>query len=132
MDVLMPQIVAVMQDVAQRCGFTAIYVGISDFGRQWFDRRYPQGEPTEAITKLHSDELGFRYYFDSFRLAGRGTARRRWEYMPRRTLAVRAYAVVFGLVELSKGNRAKCKAFFDSARNLNNCWQVPVNPAFPR
>ncbi len=45
----MPRIVKVMQDVARRCNFQAIYVGISDFGRDWFDTHFEQGTNTTPI-----------------------------------------------------------------------------------
>jgi hypothetical protein len=126
-DILMPEIVNVMRDVARRAGFKEICVGISDFGRQWFDRHYPQGTDPAPITKIHSPELGFKYYFDSFRLKRLGPGGRRWEYMKKRTYGARSYAVVFGILELLKGNRAKSGAFLDAAKNLNNFWVVPLD-----
>lgn len=121
LDAVMPVAVKALQDVCARAGFKALYLGISDFGRAWCDARYAQGAGTEPILKVHSPELGTAYYFDSY--ARRGG---RWEYMRRRTLTARAYAVVFGGVELLKGNPGKAAAFFDSACNAANFWEVPL------
>ncbi|MEE9610023.1 MAG: hypothetical protein V3W19_02170, partial [Desulfatiglandales bacterium] len=125
-DILMPEIVNVMRDVARRAEFKEICVGISDFGREWFDRHFQQGTDPAPITKIHSPALGFKYYFDSFRLKRLGPGGRRWEYMKKRTYGARSYAVVFGILEMLKGNRAKAGAFFDAAKNLNNHWDIPT------
>jgi hypothetical protein len=126
-DILMPEIVDVIRDVARRAGFKEIYVGISDFGREWFDRHFQQGTDPAPIIKVHSPGLGFKYYFDSFKLKRLGSGGRRWEYMKKRTYKARSYAVVFGILEMLKGNRAKAGAFFDAAKNLNNFWAVPIH-----
>ncbi len=122
LDVLMPEIVAVLQDVARRCGFQAIYVGISDFGRDWFDRHFEQGADRSPIVKVHTADLGFTYYFDAYTLKRNGG--RRWEYLQERTWFARSYAILFGLIELQKRNRAKAREFFRSAWNVNNFWEV--------
>ena len=124
-DMLMPRIAEMVQDVSRRAGFKRIFVGISDFGRRWFDERFPQADPAVTIVKVHHEELGYAYYFDAFSLK-RGAQGRRYEYMKRRTFVVRAYAVIFGVLKYLKGNVAKAAAFFDSARNVNNCWEVPI------
>lgn len=120
MDAVMPVAVKALKDVCARAGFKGLYLGISDFGRAWCDARYRQAEGEEPILKVHAPELGTTCHFDSFVLR-----RGRWEYMRRRTFAARAYAVVFGVVELLKGNPGKAAAFWDSARNVNNCWEIP-------
>lgn len=124
LDILMPEIVQVMEDVAGRCGFHAIYVGISDFGRNWMDNHYEQGTNTSPITKVHSTELGFRYYFDAYAVKRNGG--KHWEYLQRRGWFARSYAILFGLLELQKGNRAKAREFFRSAWNVNNFWTIPA------
>lgn len=125
-DVLMPEMIEVMRDVCRRAGFRGIYVGISDFGRHWFDEHFPQGDVPDPIIKVHHSDLGFTYYFDAFNLKRGGILGKRYEYMKKRSLVARTYAVVFGLLERLKGNSAKAKAFFDSAINVNNCWEVPL------
>lgn len=124
LDILMPEIVQVMEDVARRCGFEAIYVGISDFGRDWMDNYYEQGTNTSPIRKVHSPELGFRYYFDAYAVKRNGG--KHWEYLQQRGWFARSYAIVFGVLELQKGNRAKAREFFRSAWNVNNFWEIPV------
>ncbi len=127
LDVLMPEIVRVMEDVAGRCGFHAIYVGISDFGQDWMDRHFEQGTSTSPITKVHSLELGFTYYFDAYAVKRNGGTH--WEYLQQRGWFARSYAIVFGFLELQKGNRAKAREFFRSAWNVNNLWAVSVADA---
>ena len=122
LDVLMPEIIEVLRDVARRCRFTEIYVGISDYGREWLDTHFEQGTETASLFKVHARELGNRYYFDSF-TRGRGG----WRFMRQRTVGARLYALSFGALEWLQGNRAKAKAFFDSARNVHNFWKIPVD-----
>jgi len=126
-DILMPEMVNVIRDVARRAGFKEIYVGISDFGREWLDCQFQQGTDIAPIIKIHSPELGFKYYFDSFKLKRLAPGGKRWAYMKKRTYKARSYAVVFGIIEMLKGNRAKAGAFFDAAKNLNNFWAVPIH-----
>jgi hypothetical protein len=125
MEMLMPTIVEVLQDVAKRSGFKEIYVGISDFGRDWFDSNYSQGQCGTVIKKIHSNELGYSYYFDAYKLNG-FIYNKHYSYMQKRTLIVRLYALIFGLIEKLKGNNEKAKAFFDSVKNSHNFWQVPT------
>jgi len=114
-DVLLPEMIEIMRDVCRRAGFRGIYVGISDFGRHWFEEHFPQGDVPDPIIKVHHPDLGFTYYFDAFNLKRSGILGKRYEYMKKRSLVARTYAVVFGLIERLKGNSAKAKAFFDSA-----------------
>jgi hypothetical protein len=118
----LPVCVAALKGVCARAGFKALVLGITDFGRAWLDARYLQLPPGEPVVKVHAPELGRLYHFDTFVLR-----RGRWEYMRRRTPAARAYAVLFGAVELLKGNPGKAAAFLDSAQNVNNCWEVPLS-----
>jgi len=127
LDILMPKIVEVLQDVSQRSGFKGIYLGISDFGREWLDRHYPQGQSRIPVQKIHCSELGYRYYFDAYELNG-FLSHRRYTYLQKRSLVVRAYALIFGFIEKLKGNPDKARAFIDSVRNNHNYWVVPLKP----
>lgn len=119
----LPVCVAALKDVCARAGFKALVLGITDFGRAWLDARYPQLTPGAPVLKVHAPELGNAYHFDSFR-----RRRGRWEFSPRRSPAARLYALLFGGLELLRGNRAKAAAFLDSARDARNAWSVPLDP----
>ena len=129
-DALIPEGIRVLQDVAGRAHFKRILIGISDFGRDYLDAEYEQGHIQGQVRKIHSREAGYRYYFDAYRLdysrrsPGSG---REYVYDQKRGFVKRAYAVIFGLIEPSQGNVAKAKAFFDSAGNSRNCWEVPLD-----
>jgi hypothetical protein len=124
-DRLLPAVVEVLQDVALRAGFQRIFVGISDFGRHWFDSRYSQKVATDPISKIHSRDLGYSYYFDAYRIRWKLTGRH-YEYMTSRTLLACLYALTFGIIEFSTGRFAKAAAFLDSASNRRNCWEIPL------
>jgi hypothetical protein len=129
LDVLMEHCVGAIQDVAARAGFQRIYAGISDYGRSYLDRSFPQAQLGTSVRKIHAPEAGYRYYFDAFRLRRSMTGGRlckEYVYMARRTLAARGYALGFGLLELLKGNRAKALAFWDTVANPNNGWEIPT------
>jgi len=53
-------------------------------------------------------------------------------YETRRGLVKRPYALIFGLTELSKGNKAKTRALFDTLVNTNNFWEIPVETSGDR
>jgi len=131
-DEVMPEGVKVLQDVAERSGFKKIYVGISDFGREYLDRHFKQGTTKSVVKKIHSPEAGYQYYFDAFGLKtrfARWRIKREYIYAKKRGLVKRAYALVFGALELLKGNKAKAKAFFDTVVNTHNFWEVPLSSA---
>jgi hypothetical protein len=56
----------------------------------------------------------------------RGGLRRSYVYAFKRTLAARAYALLFGILEFVQGNRAKAGAFWDTVVNTNNMWAIPL------
>ena len=117
---ILPELVRVLQDVARRAGFEEVVVGISDYGRSWLDARY--GLPTPGqVRKVHSKELGHRYYFDSYRRQGQD-----WVFMSTRSLSARLYAWTFGAIEWLQGRTHKANAFFETARSRRNAWTIPV------
>ncbi len=122
-DELMPEAIQILQDVARRSGFKKIYAGITNYGRDYLDQHYSQGASRNTIKKIHDPEAGFQYHFDAFRY--RWLARD-FVLKKSRSFTERAYAIIFGLFELTKGNRAKARAFFDSARNARNFWEIPL------
>ena len=127
--VLMPEVIKVLQDVAHRAGFGEIYVGISEYGREWLDERFSQGEIKDPIRKIHSPSAGYRYHFDVFRHKWRlvnGRPQRVFEYVMQRPMVARLYALLFGALEHLQGRRAKAQAFFATAANVHNCWQIPL------
>ena len=128
LDVLMEHGIRVVQDVAVRAEFRHIYAGISDYGRAWLDRHYKQAEPGTVVDKVHAPEAGYRYHFDVFRRRWslEGGLRRSYVYSSKRGLFARLYALIFGGLEIAKGNRAKALAFWDTVRNTHNMWEIPV------
>ncbi|MBI4387532.1 MAG: hypothetical protein HY582_00610, partial [Candidatus Omnitrophica bacterium] len=129
-DLVMPEAVKVLQAMARRARFQKIYVGITDFGRSYLDKNFPQGTTQNRIVKIHSPkEAGFTYYFDAFSLKRsfrHGQFVREYVYEKKRGPAKRLYAIIFGLIEFAKRNTAKTRAFFDSAANPNNFWEIPL------
>lgn len=111
LEVIMPEVVAMLRDVARRAGFAEIYVGVTNFGRGWLDARFSQG--TGRILKPGPHR---RCHFDSFR---------RGEFQKTRSLTACAYALLCTVLELRR-NRAKALAFLDSARNRRNCWKIDL------
>ncbi|MBP9865072.1 MAG: methyltransferase domain-containing protein, partial [Candidatus Omnitrophica bacterium] len=129
-DVLMPEAINALQDVAQKAGFKKIYTGITEYAREYLDRHYKQGESKNLIRKVHSArEAGFKYQFDVFALTyslSRKGFTRDYVYQKKRSLTVRAYALIFGLIEFFKGNKAKTRSFWEAAVNPNNFWEIPL------
>ncbi|TRZ51646.1 MAG: DUF4445 domain-containing protein [Dehalococcoidia bacterium] len=128
-DELMPEMIKVLQDVAKRAGFKKIYAGISTFGRKYLDQHFSQGETKNIVKKVYHSEAGYKYYFDAFALKpsfAKWRIKREFIYEKKRGLFKRTYALIFGLIEFAKGNRAKAGAFFDTVLNANNFWQIPL------
>jgi hypothetical protein len=127
---LMPEAIKALQDVARRSGFKGIYAGVSDVGRKYLDEHFPQARSSKVILKIHHSEAGYRYYFDAYRLRWSFRSwppRREFVYVKKRSVTMRVYALLFGLIEYLKGNRAKAAAFVDTARNANNFWEIPLD-----
>jgi len=135
LDLLMGHCIRVVQDVAVRAGFERIYAGISDYGRAYLDRNFSQAEPRATVKKVHAPEAGYRYHFDVFRLRWsleNWRPHRTYVYAGKRALVARVYALIFGIFEFVKGNRAKALAFWDTVVNTNNIWEIPVPDPAPR
>ena len=129
-DLLLPEAIKVLQDVAVRGGFKKVFIGITEFGRAYLDRHFSQGVTRHVIKKIHAPEAGYRYYFDAYvlkRSASGGRIHRGYVYARKRGPLKRAYAIIFGCIEFIKGNRAKAAAFFESFANANNFWEIPLS-----
>jgi len=124
---LLPASIEVLRDVARRAGFKKIYAGITEYGRSYLDNNFKQGQTKADVKKVHASEAGYTYYFDVFGLRRKyidGRFRKQYVYLKKRSLITRIYALVYGLREVLKGNRAKALAFFDTIRNTNNFWEI--------
>jgi len=128
-DELMEEMVEAVRDVAERGGFRKVYVGISTFGRHYLDSRFRQGQTRNTVRKIHDPEAGYRYYFDAFGLRvsfKNARLRREYVYQKKRGPVRLAYALVFGVIELLKGNASKANCFFDTLRSRRNFWEIPL------
>lgn len=101
---LLPAVSAMLEDVRRRAGFAEVVVGPREGG--------------EPVEKIHDASLGFAYYFDAFRLRGG-----RWLHVERRSMAARASALLFGLLDVLKGSRAKGRAQLELALRGRNAWE---------
>jgi len=129
MNEIISEAVNVLQDKAIRCGFKKVYVGISTFGREYMDSHFNQGVSNGVVKKIHDPEAGYKYYFDVFRLKRSidgWNIKKDYMYEKKRGMMKRAYSLIFGMVELMKGNRAKGRAFLETLRNTHNFWEVPL------
>jgi hypothetical protein len=124
-DELMPEMINFVKEVAKRGNFKKIYAGISTFGRKYLDENFKQADKNKRIVKIHIKELGYKYYFDVFKLRFNWKFRRlEFGYIIKRGLLRKTYALIFGLRELIRGNSYKAKAFFDTVKNSNNFWEI--------
>lgn len=124
---LMPEMVRFIKDIAKRVGFKKIYVGISTFAREYLDKHFKQGAEEKIVVKLHDPELGYKYYFDAFKLSYNWKLKKReFIYLKKRNILKRSYAFLFGIIEFLKGNTKKARAFFDTVKNSNNFWEIPI------
>ncbi len=123
-EILLPAVVQMLQELSCRAGLRRVFIGVSQFGRGWCDQHLVARHDTGPVTKIHHHQLGYRYYFDAFRLQ-RSSGGWQYGYVLRRSLLARSYALWLGALEWSKGNRAKAAALFDSARHAHNCWELP-------
>ena len=121
-DVLLPQAIKVLQDVGKRSGFKKIYVGITDIGREWLDQNFTQGKTAIPIVKIHDASLGHAYHFDAYERKGN-----QWVYAKERGWIKRTYSMVMGIFEWMRRHSDKAAAFFETAKNPHNFWEIPID-----